>query len=90
MGFLREVVKINEYFSVRLTLRVDPPPYGQLSVIILGVPKNRCFFFIQKHCFKSFLVGQNFHICLRSGPRGLTPLTASLTIKYPGFFTTSL
>ena len=32
---------------------------------------------------------QNFHICLRSGPRGLKsppPLTVSLTVKIPGFF----
>ena len=36
-------------------------------------------------------MGQNFHICLRSGPTGLTPppLTVRLTIKYP-FFMTSL
>ena len=36
-------------------------------------------------------MGQNFHICLRSGPTGLTPppLTVSLTVKYT-FFTTSL
>ena len=38
---------------------------------------------------------QYFHICLRSGPRGLTPpippLTVSLTVKRPFFFlTTSL
>ena len=34
-------------------------------------------------------MGQNFHICLRSGPRGLTPtlpLTVSLTVKYTFFF----
>ena len=34
-------------------------------------------------------MGQNFHICLRSGPRGLTPtpsLIVSLTIKYPFFY----
>ena len=37
-------------------------------------------------------LGQNFHICLQSGSRGLTPpppLAVSLTVKYP-FFTTSL
>ena len=36
----------------------------------------------------SFLVGHNFHICLLSGPRGLTPppLTVSLTVKYPFFY----
>ena len=36
------------------------------------VSKNRRFL-VQKHCFKPFLVGKNFHICVRSGPRGLTP-----------------
>ena len=38
-------------------------------------------------------MGQIFHICLRSGPRWLTPLSplrASLTVKYPLFFTPSL
>ena len=30
-------------------------------------------FLVQKHCFKPFLVGKKFHICVRSGPRGLTP-----------------
>ena len=33
---LRGGVK-NEYFTVRLTVRVDPPLYGQLFVIYLGV-----------------------------------------------------
>ena len=27
----------NEYFKVRLTVSSDPPPYGQLFVIFLGV-----------------------------------------------------
>ena len=34
-------------------------------------------------------MGQNYHFCLRSGQRELTPLpplTISLTVKYPGFF----
>ena len=31
--------------------------------------RNRCFL-VQKHCFKPFIVGQIFHNCLRSGPRG--------------------
>ena len=34
-------------------------------------------------------MSQNFHICIRSGPTGLTPpppLTVSLTVKYPLFF----
>ena len=33
-------------------------------------------------------IDQNFHICLRSGPRGLNPppLTVSLTVKYPLFY----
>ena len=38
-------------------------------------------------------MGQIFHICLRSGLRWLTPpspLTASLTVKYPLFLTPSL
>ena len=30
-------------------------------------------------------MGQNFHICLRSGPTDLTPLTVSLSVKYPFF-----
>ena len=33
-------------------------------------------------------MGQNIHFCFRSGLRWLTPLTVSLTVKYP-FFTTS-
>ena len=70
---------------------VDPaPPYCQLFVIFWWVHKNR--FFGPKHCFKPFLVGQNFHICLRSGQMVLTPLplTVSLTVKYPLFFTTPI
>ena len=33
-------------------------------------------------------IGQNYYICLRSGPRWLTPppLTVSLTVKYPFFY----
>ena len=38
----RDVIK-NGYFTVRLTVRVDPPPYGQLFVIFLVYEKNRCF-----------------------------------------------
>ena len=47
-------------------------------------------FYGPKTLFKPFLVGQNFHICLWSGQRGLPPspplLTVSLTVKYPVFF----
>ena len=48
-------------------------------------------------CRKSHIplkeMGQNFHICLRSGLRLLTPpppLMVSLTVKYPVFFTPRL
>ena len=69
----------NGYFRVRLTVRLEAtPPYDQLFVFILVCPKtsvswskNKCFL-VQKHCFQPFLVGQNFHICLLSGQRGLT------------------
>ena len=51
-----------------------------------------------KTCFEckrikfQWKMGQNFHICLRSGPRWLTPnpLTVSLIAKYPLFFTPCL
>ena len=73
--FLREVVK-NGYFMVKLTVRIDPPPslsFDQLFInLFWWVQKNRRFF-SPKILFKAFLVGQNFHICLRLGLRGLTP-----------------
>ena len=50
---------------VRITVRVDPP----LTVSFSGF---FCVFLVQRHCFRHFLIGPNFHICLRSGPRGLT------------------
>ena len=58
-----------------------PSPYGQLFTI-----------FAKKHCFKPFLVGKNFHICLWSGRRGLTPhpLQSALLENICCFFTTSL
>ena len=37
------------------------------------------FFWFENTVSSPFLLGQNFHICLRSRPRGLT-------IKYPNFF----
>ena len=56
-------------------------------------PNNemKCVLGIKESNFNGEM-GQNFHICLRSGPRGLTPppLTISLTVKYPSFLTTSL
>ena len=42
---LREVEK-TDIFTVRLTVRVDPPPppYSQLFVIFFGVSKKQVFF----------------------------------------------
>ena len=69
--------------------KVDSPPYGQRFVNVFGVSKTQAFFG-PKQCFKPFLLGQYFHTCLQSGPRGLTPdpppLTVSLTVKYPCLF----
>ena len=66
-----------------------PPP---LTVRVLWFFQNKLTYFdLFYHLEK---LDQNFHICLRSGPRGLTPpppLTVSLTVKRPFFFlTTSL
>ena len=67
----RKVVKKGEYFSVRLAVLVDlPPPHlpplrAAFCDFILCA-KKRCL--VQKRCFKPFLVGQNFHIFLQSGP----------------------
>ena len=50
-----------------------PPPLGQLFVNFFFVcAKNRCFWF-KNTILSPFLVGQNFHICLQSGRRGLNP-----------------
>ena len=59
------------------------PPYDQLIVNFFGVC-NKQVFLVKKHCFKPFLVGQNFNICLRSGSRGLTqpPHHLKLPFKY--------
>ena len=69
--------------------KVESPPYGQLFVNVFGLSKTQAFFG-PKQCFKPFLLGQYFHTCLQSGPRGLTPdpppLTVSLTVKYPCLF----
>ena len=40
------------------------------------VQKNGCCL-VQKHCFKPFSVGQNFHTCLRSRPMGPAPLQSA-------------
>ena len=86
---LRKGIKI-VFFTVRLTVRVDPPSSRSAERdFFLCVCKKQMFFLVQKHYFLPFLVGQKFHICLQSGRRGLTPpfpLTVSLTVKYPGFF----
>ena len=74
---------------VRLRLGVNPL-LSDFCDFFCGCKKKS---FGPKHCFNPFLLGQNFHIFLRSGLRGLTPpplLTVLLTVRYPCFFTTFL
>ena len=86
---LRGVVKKNNgYFTVRLTVRVDPlPPGRQLFANLFWWMQKEWCFLAQKHCFKPFLVVQNFHICLQSGP--LSPY-GQPDRKISVFWTTSL
>ena len=71
---LREVVKKRIFYG-QADRKGWPPALLQSDFCdFFGCVKNWCSL-VQKHCFKPFLVGQNFHICLRSGPRGLTPPT---------------
>ena len=54
---------------------------------------KKSVFLVQKHCFQPFLVGQNFHICLLSGQRGLTHPPTPLRSAWPldiRFITTPL
>ena len=63
------------------------PAYGKFFVIFLSVWKKQVFLVQNAAPFSVFLLGQNFCICLWSGPRGL--ITPSLTLKYR-FFMDSL
>ena len=59
-------------FTVRLTIRVDPP-FRLAFRVLLGLCKKTGALLVPNHCFKLSLVGQNFHIYLQSGSRQLTP-----------------
>ena len=64
----------NGYSTVKLTVREAPTPaYGQLFANFCLICAKKQVFLVQKHYFKPFSVGQNCHICLQSGPRGLPP-----------------
>ena len=60
ISFIMEVVKRERIIYGQLDPR--PPFTTSFSSIFLVCPKNRCFL------IKKIQVGQNFHICLRSGP----------------------
>ena len=49
-------------------------------------------FLVKKQCLQPFLVGQNFLVCLRSGPRGLSrsPPFSQPDLKYQFLLTTFL
>ena len=64
---LREVVKKRIFYGQAGRKGWPSPPLrSAVREFFWCVHKKRCL--VQKHCFKPLLVGQNFHICLRSGP----------------------
>ena len=70
--------KTPRYFTVRPTISVDPPKKGMKNAHL------RPFTMRFKESNFNEKMDQNFHICLWSGRRGLTPPpTVSLTVKFP-------
>ena len=75
---LREVGQKKRTFYGQADLRVAPSPLRSAFRDLFFEVSKKQVFLVQKHCFQPFLVGQDFLICLVSGPIGLT-------IKYLGF-----
>ena len=58
--------------DIHFTQALTPPPYSQLFVNFFGVWKKTGALWSKHTVLSPFLVGQNFYICLRSGPVGYT------------------
>ena len=83
---IRGVVKKHEYFMVRLTVRVDIPPYDQLAAICLVFTKKQVFFGPKSLFLALFSRPKSSHL-LGVRAEGIdpppSPHTVSLTVKYP-------